>query len=126
MISLILLAVFAVCTTVLCLLPHGLETFSIASEKPANSHAGYVLWICGIFCSCCHFCFTTSLMLKWRKYNRQNPFEPITDPSDECIGIVLLFIDWYHLFRRRYPPKDEVDIQDLQVLSLGWFLIIHS
>ena len=35
------------------------------------------------------------------EYNRRNPFEPITDPSDECIGIVLLFIDWYHLYRRR-------------------------
>jgi hypothetical protein len=60
------------------------------------------------------------------EYNRRNPFEPITDPSDECIGIVLLFIDWYHLYRRRYPPKDEVDIQDLQVLSLGYLLIIHT
>ena len=60
------------------------------------------------------------------EYNRRNPFEPVTDPSDECIGIVLLFIDWYHLYRRRYPPKDEVDIQDLQVLSLGYLLIIHT
>ena len=54
------------------------------------------------------------------EYNRNNPFDPIVDPSDECIGIVLLFIDFYHLFRRRYPPKDEVDIQDLQVLSLRY------
>ena len=52
------------------------------------------------------------------EYNRANPFDPITDPSDQCIGIVLLLIDWYHLFRRRFPPKDEVDIQDLQDLSL--------
>jgi hypothetical protein len=49
-----------------------------------------------------------------------NPFDPITDPSDQCIGIVLLLIDWYHLFRRHYPPKDELDIQDLQGLSLGY------
>ena len=58
------------------------------------------------------------------EYKRNNPFDPIVDPSDECIGIVLLFINFYHLFRRRYPPKDEVDIQDLQVLSLRYFLII--
>ena len=60
------------------------------------------------------------------EYNRQHPFEPITDPSDECIGIVLVFIEWYHFFRRRFPPKAEVDIQDLQVMSLGYLLIIHS
>ena len=36
------------------------------------------------------------------------------------------------LYRRRYPPKDEVDIQDLQGLSLRYVLnvllvhIIHS
>ena len=57
-----------------------------------------------------------------KEYNNKNPFDPITDPSDECIGIVLLFIDWYHLYRRRYPPKDEVDIQDLQALSLRYLL----
>ena len=60
------------------------------------------------------------------EYNRQNPFDPITDPSDECIGIVLVFIDWYHMYRRRFPPKDEVDIQVLQAKSLGYILIIHS
>ena len=61
------------------------------------------------------------------EYNSNNPFDPVVDPSDECIGIVLLFIDFYHLFRRRYPPKDEVDIQDLQVLSLLYLfnLSIH-
>ncbi len=53
-----------------------------------------------------------------KEYNRANPFDPNTDPSDQCIGIVLLLIDWYHLYRRRFPPKDEVDIQDLQDLSL--------
>ncbi len=59
-----------------------------------------------------------------KEYNSKNPFDPIVDPSDECIGIVLLFIDWYILFRRRYPPKDELDIQDLQVLCLGYEIIV--
>ena len=58
------------------------------------------------------------------EYNSKNPFDPIIDPSDECIGIVLLLIDWHLLFRRRFPPKDEVDIQDLQVLSLRYLLIL--
>jgi hypothetical protein len=28
------------------------------------------------------------------EYNCNNPFDPVVDPSDECIGIVLLFIDF--------------------------------
>ena len=59
------------------------------------------------------------------EYNSTNFFDPIVDPSNECIGIVLLFIDWYMLYRRRYPPKDEVDIQDLQSLSFRYLLIKH-
>ena len=54
------------------------------------------------------------------EYNSTHIFDPIVDPSNEMIGIVLLFIDWYMLFRRRYPPKDEVDIQDLQGLNLRY------
>ena len=54
------------------------------------------------------------------EYNSTHIFDPIVDPSNECIGIVLLFIYWYMLYRRRYPPKDEVDIKDLQSLSLRY------
>jgi hypothetical protein len=54
------------------------------------------------------------------EYNSKHVFDPLVDPSNECIGIVLLFIDWYMLYRRRFPPKDEVDIQDLQGLSLRY------
>ncbi len=53
------------------------------------------------------------------EYNSQNPFNPVTDPSDECIGIVLSLTEWHHLYRQRFQPKDEVDIQDLQDLSVG-------
>jgi hypothetical protein len=52
------------------------------------------------------------------EYNRSNPFDSICDPSDECFQMVLLLLEWYHLYRRRFPPKGEVDIQDLQALSL--------
>mmetsp|Transcript_60584 Transcript_60584/g.126841 ORF Transcript_60584/g.126841 Transcript_60584/m.126841 type:complete len:133 (+) Transcript_60584:57-455(+) len=65
-------------------------------------------------------CPSTTLLSKTSCQKHGNPFDPIVDPSDECIGTVLLFIDWYLLFRRRYPPKDEIDIQDLQVLGLGF------
>jgi hypothetical protein len=56
-------------------------------------------------------------------YNSRRIFDLIVDPSDECIGILLL-IDWYILYHRRYPPKDEVDLQDLQSLSLRYLLIV--
>ncbi len=45
-----------------------------------------------------------------REYNDENPFDPTEDPSDECIGIALLFLKWYNLFRRRFPSNDELDI----------------
>ncbi len=54
------------------------------------------------------------------KYSKENHFDPISDPSDECIGIVNLFLTWYDLFCRRIPPKDELDIEDLRVLSLRY------
>ena len=50
-------------------------------------------------------------------HNRANPFNPVFDPSTELIGITMLFIQWYNLYLRRFPPKDEVDIKDLT--SLG-------
>ena len=51
------------------------------------------------------------------EHNRLHPLNPALDPSDELVGITLTFIQWYNLYRRRYPPKDEVDIQDLATLG---------
>ena len=51
------------------------------------------------------------------EHNRLHPLNPAVDPSDEVIGITLLFIQWYNLYRRRYPPKDAVDIQDMAKLG---------
>ncbi len=51
------------------------------------------------------------------EHNRANPFNPAFDPSSELIGITTLFIQWYHLHHRQYPPKDEMDIKDLTSLS---------
>jgi hypothetical protein len=51
------------------------------------------------------------------EHNRAHPFNPALDPSSELIGITLVFIQWYNLYRRRYPPKDEVDIQVLTALG---------
>jgi hypothetical protein len=51
--------------------------------------------------------------------NRLHPLNPALDPSSELIGITLSFIQWYNLYRRIYPPKDEVDIQDHTTLVKG-------
>jgi hypothetical protein len=51
------------------------------------------------------------------EHNQNNPFNPVFDPSSELIEITLLFIQWYNLYRRRFPPKDEVDIQNLTILG---------
>ncbi len=68
-----------------------------------------------------------SLQDEVEQYNQEKPFDPIFDPSpsNECIRIVILFLKWYHLYRRRYPPKDELDIKELKTLGLLWPLTIH-
>jgi hypothetical protein len=52
-----------------------------------------------------------------REHNRCHPLNLVVDPSSELIGITLVLLQWYNLYRRRYPPKDEVDIQDLTALG---------
>jgi hypothetical protein len=59
------------------------------------------------------------------EHNRLHPLNPALDPSDELVGITLTFIQWYNLYRRRYPPKDEVDIQDLTTLGDRFEHILH-
>ncbi len=51
------------------------------------------------------------------EHNRAHPSNPTLDPSNVLIGITMLFIQWYNLYRRRYPPKVEVDIQHLSALG---------
>ena len=51
------------------------------------------------------------------EHNRENPFNPVFDPSSELIGITMLFIQWYNLYQRRFPPKDEMDVQDMTILG---------
>ena len=51
------------------------------------------------------------------KHNRAHPLNPVLDPSSELIGVTMVLIQWYNLYRRRYPPKDEVDTQDLTALG---------
>ena len=46
-----------------------------------------------------------------------HPWNPALDPSSELIGVTMVLIQWYNLYRRRYPPKDEFDIQDLAKLG---------
>ena len=51
------------------------------------------------------------------EHNRLHPLNPALDPSSELIVITLIFIQWYNLYRRTYPPKDEVDIKILTTMS---------
>jgi hypothetical protein len=51
------------------------------------------------------------------EHNRAHLLDPVFDPSSELIGITLIFIQRYNLYRRWYPPKVELDIKTLT--SLG-------
>jgi hypothetical protein len=56
------------------------------------------------------------------EYNRQNPREkPLVDQSSDVIDVTLLLLTWYRLFRLCDPPKDVVDLKELQELG-GWYL----
>ncbi len=37
--------------------------------------------------------------------------------DDDLIEITMLFIRWYMLYRRRFPPKDAVDVKE--IIGLG-------
>jgi hypothetical protein len=51
------------------------------------------------------------------EHNRANPLSKVSDPSPMMVEIVILFLSWYHLYRRRIPAKDEDDI--VQLTALG-------
>ena len=51
------------------------------------------------------------------EHNRKYPLRPVHYPSTELVGITILFIQWYMLYRRRYPPKDKEDVKELATLS---------
>ena len=55
---------------------------------------------------------------KMLEHKRAHTLNLALDPSSELIWITMLLIQWYSLYlsRRRYQPKDEVDIQDLTTL----------
>ena len=46
----------------------------------------------------------------------------VVDPSAQLIEVVITFLTWYHLYRRRNPPKDEDDIKQLTVLAHRYVL----
>jgi hypothetical protein len=50
------------------------------------------------------------------EHNMNYPPQPVYDPSKEVIEITMLFIQWYMLYHRLFPPKDEVDVQDMIAL----------
>ena len=60
------------------------------------------------------------------EHNRANPLSKVSDPSPMMVQIVLLFLSWYHLYRRRIPAKDEDDIVQLTTLAKRYIMhIMH-
>ena len=52
-----------------------------------------------------------------QKHHRDRDHVPLVDPSPELIKVVLQLLSWYHLFRRRNPPKDEDDILEMRAMA---------
>ncbi len=48
-----------------------------------------------------------------QEHNRNYPLRPVYDPSIELIEITVLFIRWYMLYWRQFPPKDAVDVKEM-------------
>ena len=53
------------------------------------------------------------------------PEDHVSDPSAECISVVHTFLTWYHLYRRRNPPKDEDDIKELTNLARRYLILAN-
>lgn len=52
------------------------------------------------------------------EYNRKHPGVPaLIDPSFAIVEVNLQLLDWYHLLRRQFPPKDTEDL--LKLRSFG-------
>ena len=61
------------------------------------------------------------------EYNRNNPIIKVSDPSPNMVQIVMMLLSWYNLYRRRFPAKDEDDIEDLDKMGLRYKMhILHK
>jgi hypothetical protein len=60
-----------------------------------------------------------------QEHNRNYPLRPVYDPSKELIEITMLFIRWYMLYQRRFPPKDAVDVKEMIGLGDQYAHIMH-
>ncbi len=49
--------------------------------------------------------------------HRKHALQPVHDPFTELVGITILFIQWYMLYRRLYPPKDKEDVKKIRTLG---------
>jgi hypothetical protein len=54
------------------------------------------------------------------EYNRRNPIIKVSDPSPNMVQIVMMLLAWYGLYRRRFPAKDEDDLEDLDQQGLRY------
>ena len=48
------------------------------------------------------------------EYNSANPLGRVSDPSPMMVNIAVMLLSWYHLYSRRFPPKDEEDLRNLE------------
>jgi len=48
------------------------------------------------------------------EYNSANPLGRVSDPSPMMVNIAVMLLSWYHLYRRRFPSKDEEDLRNLE------------
>ena len=52
------------------------------------------------------------------EHNAANQFiHRVVDPSSKMVDITIMLLSWYHLYRRKFPAKDEEDIKDLTTLG---------
>lgn len=49
------------------------------------------------------------------EYNSANPLGRVSDPSPMMVNIAVMLLSWYHLYRRRFPAKDEEDLRNLEI-----------
>ena len=52
------------------------------------------------------------------EHNAANQFiHRVVDTSSKMVDITIMLLSWYHLYRRKFPAKDEEDIKNLSKLG---------
>ena len=90
------------------------ESLRTDGDKPPKTRASDLLCVLLVL----PFLLHDLLADEVAAYNLQNPIgNPVVDPSAELIEVTLMLLSWYHLYRRRNPPKSADDIGDLRNMA---------